>query len=305
MSEAHFQDPDQAAAAIRSTHIEFALLAPSSSHWSVGNAPLADTSLWWGHLGATSCSRGTMPDDTSWLLMAGEGTRNWTLNRQALGEREICFVPNATEYAASYPQPGAWFALAFPRVWIEEQARILMPQDFQFGERIASFDLCGDAAKVRHAFALAASFAAEHPELIKGPETRAMLQNGLASALLGAIEPERGSAARRNERLLSRVLEYLDANPHRIIHQQDICGALGTNTRALRRLFPEAFGTSPGNYLRLRRLHLARRGLVSGQFASVTKAAVHFGFFDLGRFAASYRRLFGEMPSHTLARALR
>ena len=33
---------------------------------------------------------------------------------------------------------------------------------------------------------------------------------------------------------------------------------------------------------------------------SITQIAVSFGFFELGRFATYYRRMFGELPSTTL-----
>jgi AraC-like DNA-binding protein len=37
----------------------------------------------------------------------------------------------------------------------------------------------------------------------------------------------------------------------------------------------------------------------------VTRTALAFGFAHLGRFSASYRRMFGETPSETLRRVRR
>ncbi len=36
---------------------------------------------------------------------------------------------------------------------------------------------------------------------------------------------------------------------------------------------------------------------------TVSDAGLHWGFWELGRFAGQYRRLFGELPSETLSRA--
>ena len=63
-------------------------------------------------------------------------------------------------------------------------------------------------------------------------------------------------------------------------------------------------GMSPHRYLWLRRMHLARRALVlaDATVETVTEIANGYGFGELGRFAVSYRNLFGETPSVTLRR---
>jgi AraC-like DNA-binding protein len=301
--EMHFSDADEAATAIRATNVEFALLAPSSMAWRVAETDLAGSSLWWGQLGASSSSMGATQADASLFVMAGSDARDWAINRCSFGERGLAFLPGGGEYACSYPVPGSWFALAFPHEWLERQASIFLPEGFEFGEEVSIFDLAGESASVRRAFSIATSFASSNADLLVNGDTRASLQRALVAAVLGALEPETKRPARRDHKLFSKVLRYFHEHPRDVIHQADLCRALSTNTRALRRVFPEAFGTTPGKYLRLRRLHLARRALLARQFPSVTAAAVHFGFFDLGRFAASYRTLFGEMPSHSLARA--
>jgi AraC-like DNA-binding protein len=59
---------------------------------------------------------------------------------------------------------------------------------------------------------------------------------------------------------------------------------------------------SPHRYLWLRRMNLARGALArtDARTRTVTEIAGDYGFGELGRFAVSYRRLFGESPSVTL-----
>jgi AraC family ethanolamine operon transcriptional activator len=74
--------------------------------------------------------------------------------------------------------------------------------------------------------------------------------------------------------------------------------------RTLEYGFREELGVGPLRFLRLLRLHMARRELARSQAASTTVADVadHFGILHHSRFAAEYANLFGEMPSQTLAR---
>lgn len=71
--------------------------------------------------------------------------------------------------------------------------------------------------------------------------------------------------------------------------------------RTLRSAFNDWFGVSPRQYLSLRRLHDARKMLCSScpDQVTVAQVAVAHGFWDLGRFAGRYRKLFGELPSET------
>jgi AraC-like DNA-binding protein len=84
----------------------------------------------------------------------------------------------------------------------------------------------------------------------------------------------------------------------------EICARLGVSHRFLRKCCEHNLGMSPGRYHRLRRLQLVHRALRDGELdpSNVSAIARRFGFRELGRFAASYRALYGELPSATLRR---
>jgi AraC family ethanolamine operon transcriptional activator len=75
----------------------------------------------------------------------------------------------------------------------------------------------------------------------------------------------------------------------------------GLSERGLRKAFHSVRGMSPKRYLlteRLLRAHLALSD--AGSNATVSDVATAYGFYELGRFAGSYKAVFGEAPSDTL-----
>ena len=86
----------------------------------------------------------------------------------------------------------------------------------------------------------------------------------------------------------------------------DLAKAVGVGARALQAAFAAHRGKAPRDVLTEMRLDAAHRCLISASpDESVTDVALACGFAHLSRFAAAYRRRFGEPPSGTLARARR
>lgn len=83
----------------------------------------------------------------------------------------------------------------------------------------------------------------------------------------------------------------------------DLVHHCGVAERTLNQHFRAFLGVSPVRYLRRLRLAAAREALLAGEpGTSVTEIAKRFEFNHLGRFAAHYRKVFGESPSRTLSR---
>jgi transcriptional regulator GlxA family with amidase domain len=66
----------------------------------------------------------------------------------------------------------------------------------------------------------------------------------------------------------------------------------------------ESLGVSPTRYLLLQRLNRARAALrrADPSTTSVAEIARNNQFLEFGRFAVTYRTIFGELPSVTLQR---
>ena len=107
---------------------------------------------------------------------------------------------------------------------------------------------------------------------------------------------------RRHQDLAVRFEEFLRTQPDRELDLVEICAALGVSDRLLRRCCEQQLGMSPMSYVRLRRMQLVHHDLRYGtpDTMRVSDVARRYGFRNLGRFAGSYRELFGELPSLTL-----
>jgi len=106
----------------------------------------------------------------------------------------------------------------------------------------------------------------------------------------------------RQPTIMSRLDQLLQTFPHEIPRVLDICAALGISAKALRACSKLHVGVGLGRYLSLhgmRRVHHALAGAHPGRDTVAGIAKCH-GFKGNGRFAAAYRRQFGELPSATL-----
>jgi AraC-like DNA-binding protein len=148
--------------------------------------------------------------------------------------------------------------------------------------------------------------AAEKRRSSSGPAISATLQEQcLLETFLGTqpnnlrpfFQDQRETVAARH---LKRAEEFMRANAALPITLLDIAKAADVAPRTLQLAYKRAFGISPIRALTRERLKRVRFDLIAelGQ-RSVTEIAFRWGFNHLGRFAAEYRREFGECPHET------
>lgn len=97
--------------------------------------------------------------------------------------------------------------------------------------------------------------------------------------------------------VVDRACAFIDDNADQPIGLLDIAAAAGVSPRTLQARFHEQLGVSPTRHLRQVRLQLVRSDLLARRGSSVGEIAWRWGFGNLGRFAAEYRRTFGRLPS--------
>ncbi|MBT2503530.1 AraC family transcriptional regulator [Curtobacterium sp. ISL-83] len=101
---------------------------------------------------------------------------------------------------------------------------------------------------------------------------------------------------------LRLALEFVHEHAHEAIGTPEIAAAAGLSPRGLQQSLRRHLDQTPGDLLRSVRLDGARAELLRADRdeTSVADVARSWGFGHLGRFSATYRARFGDLPSETL-----
>src|SRR4029077_6519680 len=146
------------------------------------------------------------------------------------------------------------------------------------------------------------------PDILAKPEVARAIEEALVEAMILCLTEANSDNVRNVHRhratVMRRLEEVMTSTPDRPLYMPQLCATVGASYTTLRECCQEYLGMSPKRYLWLRRMHLARRVLQSGdaEKTTVTEIATDHGFWELGRFAVAYRSLFGEAPSAALRR---
>jgi AraC family ethanolamine operon transcriptional activator len=170
---------------------------------------------------------------------------------------------------------------------------------------------CADrVARLRFTLAQAVEAARIEPTVLTAPAALGTMQGDLLAAcrLVVGCEPAAATTGRPmvpRAHIIRTAKALIEGCEDEILGIDDLARAADVSVRTLQTAFLEYYGVPPHRYLTLRRLHQAREALrkADPEEATVTTIAARFGFWQFGRFAGQYRRLFGELPSVTLSRS--
>lgn len=110
---------------------------------------------------------------------------------------------------------------------------------------------------------------------------------------------------RRGRAALRRTMHWMESHLGERLRVAELCRVAGVPERTLVHMCRRHFGVPPRRLLHVLRLHRARRLLLEPRPAAgggVRHVARAVGISHAGRFAGSYRRLFGESPRETTRR---
>lgn len=162
-------------------------------------------------------------------------------------------------------------------------------------------DLRGDAARTWLALlTTVGSEVMREPALARDGAVVRRLGATLTAAFVLACFPDQPEAGTVRPRIVTQVLDAMEADPAADWTAADLAGVAGVGIRRLQDGFRRYAGTTPLAALQSIRLERVHADLLAGDVATVAEAAYRWGFGHLGRFAAAYRSAYGVAPSRTL-----
>ncbi|KAA1189539.1 helix-turn-helix domain-containing protein [Pseudohalioglobus sediminis] len=135
------------------------------------------------------------------------------------------------------------------------------------------------------------------PSLLQGLQAQIAEELALAFSASGDQVADR---TKNRSRALRAALHYIHDKLDESITVDELCRASACSISTLERAFRERFGIGPKRYLMAVRLSGVRKALLcSSREESIGDVAARMGFWHMSKLAADYKRMFGELPSHT------
>jgi len=305
MTRLNFTEYDAFAEAVRDASVTLRMCSLEEPNWTLQYATVGALHVQQGFEGGGSIAEGTTGGD-GWTFY--HQSHPVHANGQVMNEVEVFAAPPGGEFCLACQPSHEWItvftptSLLFPSSQDGEFAAFARPQLLKPPPHVTR----RFTSLVRRFLAAAES----RPQLLGSPVALDCFQNELLEATKDLFIRCQHAPSRNFVRWHGQTkstVELAMSHPDQSLSVSDLARQNGVPERTLRTAFQRCYGLSPVEYLRIHRLHQARR-LLRASFqdeTTVTQIAFGLGFWDLGRFAGAYRQLFRERPSETLRKPVR
>lgn len=295
--------------AIVHADVRMRVLGMEQPRYSIVQSVAGGLGLQWAQEGSGQLSEGST-DRGAFGLYMQLNARPRLLNGMPLDPHSIVVLPPGAEFCFSCDHANSWLAVRVP---IESVA---VP-----GET-AQEDLLDSVSVVRAGRNMARTLRTSVLTYLRSLENESGLS--LAPAAETSFESEMLLIARRicarssdmkldsehdlsprskrHDRIAMEAAELIEASWNGSISVATVAKSLGVSERTLLTAFRSRHDKSPRQFIQAMRLNRARTRLrlASESGALIQDVAAECGFWDFGRFASKYQRLFGELPTQTV-----
>ena len=299
---------DQYREIVRKASLEVVQLKPGKLRAVLAQADLGPSSIHWNRYGLPLRGRGTTSFE-HWSFLWFPDSIAGVYNSHVLTGNMLLAYPPAAEFEGSISGScHHWIAT----VTVDELTRsyeAISQQDFKLLQGGLKSLLLHPKhlKKLRSIATKTAMLAKDSPQLLTDDKVRMTIHKAFVDNLALALYSSAGEQPRRatqqsHSKIVHLAEQFIFSHDEMPVAVSDLCRATAATERTLERAFRNVVGLTPQKYLQVIRLNRANAELKrsSREVTTVTDAAMRAGFFHFGRFAATYKQFFGELPSDTL-----
>jgi len=302
-----FDDVDELAVAARHWDFDFLQLEGGAFEGEIFQAVAGHVLLSEGRFGRTLKQEGSSPEGVRTFAIPATPNVRFKWRRYDVLPNDVLVFPRNGELHAVSQHDFHVFTISLPESLLHEIAELygaVRLSKLLRRERIhCSLPVMERLRKRVHSVIRAGKADAQllaEPALLN--EMQSEIPRLLIKALVNLDATTDIFAARKRDRAIKEAEAYIAQFAHEPITVHDVCVAAKVSERTLQYGFLEYFGVTPKAYLTAVRLTGVRRELKNADPHNemISEIAGRWGFWHMGRFAADYRKQFGELPSQTL-----
>lgn len=309
-------DAVKAFSVIDGGHFEHRLLSLESDTLNNTRLLLGDTKLESGSHSFPIVSRGKVAADIIYIGFMTMGAESTRYNGIPVESGRMRIYPEGSEILYQASDAAEWFAYSIPRPMLQSALDIYSAGQFQLPTtqimtlHIKPGPLNQLKQEVKDILVMAEKLSKFTSSTV--PSIAEMFSVSLMNAYVkaicdptNAIEDMKSIALNRFHGQIVMGSEHLAlTNMEQSLKLSEIADFTGYSLRAMEMIFKNTVGMTPTHWFLNIRLNGALRDLMQGTASStVSEIANKWGFQHLARFSEQYRKVFGELPSKTLARA--
>jgi AraC family ethanolamine operon transcriptional activator len=309
MQSYSFKNFDAFADTVRDADMDMMLCNPKHRNWNIDFVDLGGIHVQVGRMGSGNLVQGQADADKYVLYAPLNADSEHSLNGSVVTKDAVAIIEPGREFYLDIPFAHDWFSVGIPiRMLTGRGDAAKLEFDSERSDSRVTRENRGIANRLRESALQIMTAATAGPQFESGPAaisaSEALLQSTLP--VLGrslAVESrDKGRPRVPRMEIIDRAMALMEARRGEPVLVGELAAAAKVSERTLRTAFNEYFGTGPVHYLQLRQLHHVHRGLATADpdAVSVTEVLTQNGVWQWGRFAAHYRKLFGELPSETL-----
>ncbi|GEM_PF-5074199 len=256
------------------------------------------------HFNQKLCVQGSPPPDTIPIILFTQSMEEGCFDGRTFGSRDGVFMRSGSDGILHTPRNCRLFTISVSKEYLSRVAWTYDHIDLDRSlheNQVISFQ-AETLNKLRCFISKAYSSCPSDPASM---ELHDEILRALSETLRHNHPPETLSLQCSNHNMYVRkAQEYIEHHLKEDLPLTDVATYAGISLRSLELAFRKVLQLSPNEYIRTQRLHRFRAHLLSTNTEELHKIGViakQHGLFHVSRSSSQYRKLFGELPSQTLA----